>query len=510
MLSVAVERRGQSIEFATVLFVEKLMSRLLFLLLPVLLAGSLHAQPSQAPTGSRDAAAEAGTAPATDLQAASAQRAEILAAISDGKIDATPRIQELVNGGNPNIRFPRGTYRLTRPVVIELDKTGFASLSGDGVARIVMDGPGPAFRFVGTHGGTADPGSFQQNVWDRQRTPMIDGLEIIGNHPEACGVEADGTMQLTLTRMVIRRVLHAIHLVNRNRNVLIADSHLYENGGVGVFLDNVDLHQINVSGCHISYNRQGGIVSRQGNVRNLHISGCDIESNMSPSTPATANVLIDCSGSVHGTAEVAITGCTIQHNSKSPDSANVRLIGRAEPATDGAAVRWGNATITGNVFSDVQVNVHLQDCRGVAISGNTFWMGYRHNLLVENSHSVVVGTNNFDRNPAYAYGDATETHNAIAFRGCEDCTLSGLHLTAVHAEPAALFIDKCQRFNISSCTILDSDGPGLLLRDVSHSLITGCLIRDDRPGHKDAVSVRIDGGSDNTIVNNAFAKQPQW
>lgn len=428
-----------------------------------------------------------------------------LSALNDGKADATDAIQKLVDSGAANIHFPRGAYRLTQPIIVDLDKTGFASFSGDGVARLVMDGPGPAIRFVGTHDGSADPGSFQENVWQQQRAPMIDGLEIIGNHPEASGVEANGTMQMTLTRLVIRRLLHAVHLVNRNRNVLIADCHIYENRGIGVFLDNVDLHQINVTGSHISYNDQGGIVSRQGNVRNLHITGCDVESNMSPQTPATANVLIDCSGSANGTAEVAITGCTIQHNSKSPGSANVRMIGRSNPNKDGVVTRWGNVTITGNVFSDVEVNVHLQDCRGVAISGNTFWMGYSHNLLVENSHSVVVGANNFDRNPGYAYGNATETKNAIAFRNCDACTLIGLHVTGVHAAPAAVLVEQCRRFNISSCTILDSDGPGLLLRDVSHSLITGCLIRDDREGAKKPVSFIVEGGSGNTIANNAFA-----
>jgi len=433
----------------------------------------------------------------------------VLTALSDGKADATDAIQKLVDSGAANIHFPRGTYRLTQPIIVELDKTGFASFSGDGVARIVMNGPGPAIRFVGTHDRSADPGSFKENVWQRQRAPMIDGLEIIGDHPEASGVEANGTMQMTLTRLVIRRLRHAVHLVNRNRNVLIADCHFYENRGIGVFLDNVDLHQINVTGSHISYNDQGGIVSRQGNVRNLHITGCDIESNMSPGAAATANVLIDCSGSANGTAEVAITGCTIQHNSKSPGSANVRMIGRSNPNQDGVVTQWGNVTITGNVFSDVEVNVHLQDCRGVAISGNTFWMGYSHNLLVENSRSVVVGANNFDRNPAYAYGDATETANAIAFRNCDDCTLIGLQLTGVHAAPAAVLIDQCRRFNISACTILDSDGPGLMLRDVSHSLITGCLIRDDRDDAHSAISVRVEGGSGNTFANNAFANQTE-
>ncbi|MGV3483255.1 MAG: right-handed parallel beta-helix repeat-containing protein [Planctomycetaceae bacterium] len=460
------------------------MIRFPYFVILVLAAGLLRAQAPAGDSNHRDA----------------------LSKVSDGMADASDTIQKLIDSGDPNIHFPRGTYRLTQSVLVDLDKTGFVSLSGDGVARIVMDGPGPAFRLIGTHDSSADPGTFKDNVWQRQRAPMLDGLEIIGNHPKACGVEAVGTMQLTLTRLVVRKVLHAVHLVKRNRNVLIANSHLYENRGIGIFLDNVDLHQINVNACHISYNDQGGIVSRQGNVRNLHITGCDIESNMSPETAATANVLIDCRGSANGTAEVAITGCTIQHNSKSPDSANVRVIGNSDANDKGVAAQWGHVTITGNVFSDVQVNVHLQNCRGVAIAGNTFWMGYGHNLLVENSRSVVLGANNFDRNPGYAYGTALQTHDAIAFRNCEDCTLTGLHLTGVHAEPAALLIEDCRRFNVASCTILDSDGPGLWLRNVSDSLVTGCLIRDDRPAQENAESIRVEGGANNTIVNNAIAR----
>ncbi|MDZ4850284.1 MAG: right-handed parallel beta-helix repeat-containing protein [Pirellulaceae bacterium] len=425
--------------------------------------------------------------------------------VGDGVQDDTQAIQKAIESGASSLRFPRGNYRLTRPIVIELDKTGFLSLSGDGVARFIMEAAGPAFRIVGTHGGTADPKSVEDKVWDRQRAPMIDGIEILGNHPEACGIEASGTMQLTLTRSVVRRVLHGVHLVQRNRNVLIANCHIYENRGVGLFLDGVDLHQINVSASHISYNDQGGIVSRQGNVRNLHISGCDIESNMSPNTSATANVLIDCSGSDLGTAEVAITGCTIQHNSKSPDSANIRIVGLANPKANQPMVRWGNVTITGNVLSDVSTNLHLKHCRGVAISGNTFWMGYRHNLLVEGSSHIVIGANNLDRNPRYDYGDASQSHNAVVFRDCDDCTVNGLHVSHVQGAEAAVLFESCRRFNIAACTILDSDGFGILLRNVENSLISSCLVRDDRQNRKASISLKIEGGADNTLANNVLS-----
>jgi len=168
-------------------------------------------------------------------------------------------------------------------VVIDLDKVGVVSLLGDGVATVVMAGPGPAFPFRrGTHEGTAQPASVKENVWKRQRTPFVDALEIVGAHAEACGIEATGTMQLTLSRLTVRKALHGIHLTRRNRNVLIENCHLYDNRGIGVYYDDVNLHQSNITACHISYNRGGGIVSRKGDVRNIQITGCDLEDNMQP------------------------------------------------------------------------------------------------------------------------------------------------------------------------------------------------------------------------------------
>lgn len=421
--------------------------------------------------------------------------------IGDGVADDTVAIQKAIDSGLGELVFPQGVYRITQSLVVELDKVGYTSFRGNGVARIEMAGAGPAIKFVGTHFKSADPGGYTDDIWDRQRMPLVDGVAIIGKHPEACGIAAIGTMQLTVTRTHLRHVLHGIHLLENNRNVIIADSHIYENRGVGIFYDDVNLHQSNITNCHISYNAMGGVVSRGGNVRNIHISGCDIESNMSEDTPATANVLIDCSGSVYGTAEVAITGCTIQHNNPSPDSANIRILGRSMPSRNQELVREGNVTITGNVLSDVQVNVHLKDCRGVAITGNTFWQGYAHNLLIEDCSNIVVGLNNFDRNPRYDYGNTQDAKNGLVFRNSVDCTLTGLHITNVWRSPAGLLIEDADRFNITNCTILDCDTVGLLLKNVRNSRVSDCLIRDDRLD-SNGLSMQVLGGEGNQIVDN--------
>lgn len=105
----------------------------------------------------------------------------------DGTTDDTAAIEQAIHD-HGSVSFPRGTYRLTRTVQIPLGETGFAALSGDGTARIVMAGSGPAFFFKGSHEGSAAPSSFKPPVWEKERSPMVSGIEIVGGHAEADGI----------------------------------------------------------------------------------------------------------------------------------------------------------------------------------------------------------------------------------------------------------------------------------------------------------------------------------
>ncbi len=428
-------------------------------------------------------------------------------AVGDGKADDTAALQKAVDAGLGAVRFTKGVYRITQPVVVDLDKVGFTSILGDGTARIVMAGPGPALRLVGTHGGSADPRTVKPNVWARQRMPLVDGLEIVGNHEQAVAIEALGTMQLTITRVNIRECLHGIHLVRRNRNIIISNCHVYKNRGIGIYLDELNLHQINITGTHVSYNAGGGIVVRGGDVRNIHIAGCDIEGNMFKDGPETANVLIDSRGSTGaGVAEVAITGCTIQHTRTGPESANIRVIG-----PDAHDRTWGHVTIASNVLSDTQYNIDLLKARGVTIVGNTVWTGLKYSLRVRDCSNVIIGVNNFDRNPGY-YREEDKSTNAMLLQGCCDSTINGLHINGVREAPAGLVMENCRRCNVTGCTILDCDNTGLLLKDVTNCRVSNCLI--DRADTKDGNSKDLDwkpllveGGGRNVIDDNITSGQ---
>lgn len=375
----------------------------------------------------------------------------------DGKTDDTVAIQKAVDAGIGELRFWRGTFRIVKPIVVDLERAGPISISGAGVATIAMAGAGPAFRIVGTHTGTAAPASIKPEVWTRQRAPMVDAIEIVGQHAKAAGIELEGLMQPTLTRIVVRNALYGIRITGRNRNVTISESHIYNNRGAGILLEDLNLHQINIAGCHISYNGGGGIVVRRSEVRNIQIGTSDIEANMGPKGPPAANVLFDASeGSI---LEGAITGCTIQHTHNAPDSANIRLIGRS-PADPNKA---GNLMITGNVFSDVAVNVHLRYARGVVLTANTFWKGYKHHVLVEGSSHILLGQNMLDRNPDYK---AEDTANDIVFTDSADSDVSGIHISRARGE-GSIVLRRCRGFRLSNNTILDSAAPPVRIEDSS-------------------------------------------
>jgi hypothetical protein len=423
--------------------------------------------------------------------------------VGDGQADDSAALQKLIDAGG-SVSLPKGRYRLTKTITVDLAKLGAAGISSDGTATLLMAGPGPALRIVGTHGGTAAPKTFKPETW-AQRTPVVAGLEILGAHAEADGIEATGTMQLTLSRLTIRECRHGIRLAVRNRNVVIADCHLYRNRGVGLFLDRVNLHQTNVTGCHISYNLGGGIVAVGGEVRNLHVGTCDIEANHDENGPPSANILLDSTGG--SVAEVAITGCTIQHSHKAPGSANVRILGAGHDPSllrrqGREHTREGHVTITGNVFSDVQVNLEIRQARGVTVTGNTFWEGFAHDLVVEDSQNIVITGNNFDRNPRYLVnGNGLAEKNGVLLRRVADSAFSGNVVVGVHGQEAAVDVEDGTRLRITDNSILDSDGHALRLTRLSRSLVTGNLLRDDRPADVRVVTplLRIVGGEDNRI-----------
>jgi hypothetical protein len=424
-------------------------------------------------------------------------------AVGDGRADDTRAIQHAVEQGDGHVNLPRGTYRLTRPVVVELRQSGPFALSGSGgLARIHMAGPGPALRIVGTHDKTADPDDFRAGVWERERMPTVSAVEIMGDHDQADGIELEGTMQATVSGVLIRRCRFGVHLVKRNRNVLIADSHIYHGRGaaIGVFFDGVNLHQTNIVGCHISYCRHAGIKVARSEIRNLQITGCDIEYNFDTDHPDSADVWIDArEGTVR---EGTIASNTIQAK-ESPGGANLRIEGPDLDDSRGAGL-W---TITGNILQSQAVNLLLRRCRGVVVTGNSFASGFDRSVLIDRCRNVVVSGNTFDHNPDYQ----GEHVDGISVRGSAGVTLSGLILEGVRAGSAesggAIEAFDCRELTITGCQILDPAHRGIDLVNVRHARVSDCTVLDRRERPTMLEAIRLGGaGKENLVHNNLVGR----
>lgn len=409
----------------------------------------------------------------------------------DGRTDDTAALEHALRDGDGTLELPRGDYRITRPLVVQLKDHGRFSLRGaGGAARIIMEGAGPALALIGTHATTADPKGFRPEEWERERMPTVGDIEILGRHPEADGIHISGVMQPTLTGVLVRQVRTAVFVTGRARNILISHCHLYHNTNIGVHFDKLNLHQAIITGSHISYCRRGGIRVEGSEIRNFQITGNDIEYNNNKSFGVpdadgepTAEIYIDTGD--QSVREGTISSNTIQAT-YSPGGANIRFIGNS-PAANHKGGLW---TISGNLIGSQDYNIHLTSVRGVAISGNAIYSGHQRNVLIEHCRNIVLGANVFDHNPDY---EPEELCTGVRVVDTADCVVSGLLIQDSRAgrhtwkgaggsleREALLEFVRCQRLNLSGSQVVDGAPTGILFEDCVDSLVTGCSVIDSR------------------------------
>ncbi len=425
-------------------------------------------------------------------------------AAGDGQTDDSDAILHAIADGDGYVTFPRGVYRISRTIEIDLDRMGPVALNGSGgTARVIMAGPGPAFRLVGTHGGTGDPTSMQPRVRSVQRMPTVQNIVIEGAHEEADGLELQGTVQAIVEGVLIREVRNGIRLFERNRNVLITHCHIYRNHGVGIFMDQLNLHQIIIIGCHISYNRLGGIRIERSEIRNLQITGNDIEYNnhrvFEREPEPTAEIHIDTTAERSSVAEVTIASNTIQAT-PSPGGANIRILGGGGDAAFAPSL-WA---ITGNIIGNQEVNVHLRDCYDILLTGNTIYSCTERNLLLENSKMITIGSNSFRRHSPRLF-------TGVRLVGCQDTTIQGC---SFHDEEpqgqttgaSLLELEDCRRVQIGGCQFMNGAPYGIDVNGSSQVGIVGCTVTETRETPVAQAGIRFAGeGKDNLVINNILS-----
>jgi len=428
-------------------------------------------------------------------------------ATGDGQSDDTAAIEHALQSGDGVLRFSKGTYRITRPVVLDLTKQGYGAILGaGGTARIVMAGAGPAFRIIGDHRGTAAPTTVQPHTWDKERFPCVSGVEILGAHPEAVGIELRKTMQCTVSNVLVRNCRHAIHLVERNRNFLLADSHLYDNSEYGLFLDNCNLHQINVIGNHISYNRKAGIKTLNGDVHNFQITGNDIEYNNNPGVDASLNgeptgAELWFESPAGRISEVTISSNTIQATVQ-PGGANIRVHGVDEQPAMGAIL----IAITGNVIGSQTRGIELLHAQRISINGNTIYGSEDLSLFASHCSGISVGPNTL----VWQGREDDPKRDGILLEDCSNSAITGLVSQRLcYGTPdrgAGITLRRCSDTAVSECQVTDSLVRGIELEDCTRCRVTNNSIVDrrDTPSMRQAIRVLGDSKS-NLIANNLVA-----
>ena len=440
-------------------------------------------------------------------------------AVGDGVADDGDALQHTLEAGNGVLRLNKGTYRITKPLVIDLTKQGYGAVRGEGgTSRIIMAGLGPAIRVIGDHQGTAVPASVQPHTWEKERFPTLSGIEIVGEHPEAVGIELRKTTKCVISQVLVRRCRIGVHLVERNRDFILADSHLYDNLEFGLFFDRCNLHQVIVHGCHISWNKVAGIKTLGGDLHNLQIVSNDIEYNnitaggkSNTSTPAQiaahtggSEIWFDAIDGI--SSEVTISGNNIQATVQ-PGGANIRIVGapverpqRADSPKDQKTDTAHLFNITGNVLGSQWRAVDMHHVSRVTITGNTIYDSADLSIFAKNCAGVVVSGNTF----AWRGNDSEPTKDGLRFEDCDNVLLSSLATQRLCAgspeRGAAITFVRCSDCGVSDCQILDPLHRGIELEDCTRCRISNNTIADRRMKPSMRQAIRVLGQSKHNLI----------
>lgn len=421
-----------------------------------------------------------------------------LKAVADGETDATVVLQQLVNVTDGLVEIPAGRYRITKTITVSVKDLGYRGIRGDnGATQIIMAGPGPAFHIVGNHEGTAKPTTIMPHVWAKERFPVISGIEIVGAHPEADGIAFYRTMKATVQNVLIRNCRYGIHLVERNRNFLLSDSHIYGCSDTGVFMDHCNLHQINIIGNHISYNQRAGIRQLNGAVHNLQITGNDIEYNGGHEELNSGEIVLEAPEGI--VSEHVISSNTIQAIPEN-HGANILVWGSEVKGAMGVRI----LTISGNVLGSREKNIEIKNGSRVAISGNTIYGGRALNVHIKDSTTVNIGSNTFGTRPASTPTEV-KYDDGILIENSSHCLVNGNIISEFRngdeKQGGAVMVVNSEDVRVSSNQIVNPTWRGVHIAGG-----VGCVVSDNTfTADKDSTMVEaiaVSGGKDNMVQQN--------
>src|SRR5262249_38630709 len=151
-----------------------------------------------------------------------------------------------------------------------------------------------------------------------------------------------------------------------------------------------------------------------------------------------------------------------------------------------------------------QTLLHLQACRGVVVTGNCLYNGFRHALWAEDAEHLVIGANSIDHNPEYQ-GPSTDQ---VVLQRCQNVTMTGLllqHTREAEGEvEASIEIRDSHHVNLTGCQIIHARRRGISVRGCAVLRIADCTIRGRPEDKLYRAAVRVDLASTQVMIVNNF------
>ncbi|MDV7712900.1 hypothetical protein PSH12_09835 [Enterococcus casseliflavus] len=295
--------------------------------------------------------------------------------------DDTAALQAFLNLGG-SLEFT-GSKKYLITSSLSIDATRVTSLDGKG-CMLIPQGDFDALKLTGTMTGSAAPSSSGGKVF-KEYAVKIKNIHVYGaKKTESSGLSINNCFGVIIESCAFTYLKNGMKVNGVNRNLILANTHVYAMTQWGVYFSSTcDLHQMNITGCHISYCKKN-IFAEEAQMYNIQLVGNDIETSSYPE-------VVDCS--IHFKSltigiyeDIEIVGNTLEDHWCADQM--VVFEGR-DSGANSVIVVADNAI--GNSNGDAIV---IKGMSGINIADNAFKNNVKFDISITHTLDTAVVSNN--------------------------------------------------------------------------------------------------------------------
>src|SRR5690606_2382212 len=133
-----------------------------------------------------------------------------------------------------------------------------------------------------------------------------------------------------------------------------------------------------------------------------------------------------------------------------------------------------------NYISNQEVNILLENSRGVNITGNTFQGGFDRHIVINDSRNIIAGNNVFDRNADYF--KKVELLGGISVNRGRNIVLNANIFDSVNSgsmqQGGVIEIADSREVTIEGCHIVNPKFRGISIAKSANVRVTNCIINE--------------------------------